>query len=68
MSQLIALDELKTVTGHKTLSAVERCLQKQGIKVIYGKKGFLFTTVDAINCVLGISKVSEQTESIEFDE
>lgn len=67
MPDLITLDQLKKATGHKTISGVERCLQKQGIKVIYGKKGFLFTTVDAINNALGINKETEPTETIEFD-
>lgn len=55
MTQLIATDELKRATGYSNTSDVEKCLQKNGIRVIYGKNGHIFTTLDAINNALGIS-------------
>lgn len=66
MSQLIAINELKEVTGYQNLADVEKCLQKNGVQVIYGKKGHLFTTLDAINKVLGVGKNAPTQDTIEL--
>lgn len=65
MTFLVSIDELKTATGYSNTSDVEKCLQKNGIRVIYGKKGHIFTTPDAINKALGLSSGQEK-EMIDF--
>ena len=54
MSHLISIDELKAATGCTNVADIEKCLQKNGIRVAYGKKSYLFTTLDAVNKALGI--------------
>ena len=65
MSNLISIDELKSATGYSNAADVEKCLQKNGIRVIYGKKGHIFTTLDAINKALGVEQTAESGD-IEF--
>jgi len=65
MNHLISIDDLKTATGYSNTADVERCLQKNGIPVIYGKKGHIFTTLDAINKALGID-AGQQQEKIQL--
>ncbi len=62
MTELISIDALKTATGYTNTADVEKCLQKNGIRVIYGKKGHIFTTLDAINQALGIRDKTNQQE------
>lgn len=62
MADLISLNELKQITGYKTAPAVEQCLVKNGVRFLYGRHG-IYTTIDAINAAMGISKDTvEQTE------
>lgn len=63
--KLISIDELKKATGYENTADVEKCLQKNGIRVIYGKKGYIFTTLEAINKALGIRK-NKDTSDIEL--
>jgi len=68
MSSLISIEELKVVTGYSNTSAVERFLTRNGIPFFYGKKGYIFTTREAMNRALGVSnKKVEDIETIEFD-
>ncbi len=65
MAFLISIDELKIATGYKKAADVEKCLQKNGVKVIYGKPGHIFTTLEAINKALGVNE-QQGNDSIEF--
>ncbi|MEY3760049.1 MAG: hypothetical protein RIR39_1540 [Pseudomonadota bacterium] len=62
MANLVSLNELKQITGYKTAPAVEECLTKNGVRFLYGRHG-IYTTIDAINAAMGISKdTAAQTE------
>ena len=60
MDNLVSLAELKEITGYKTAPAVEQCLTKNGVRFLYGRHG-IYTTIDAINAAMGISKDTTQT-------
>ncbi|MES9857329.1 MAG: hypothetical protein ABW166_12085 [Sedimenticola sp.] len=53
MDLFVTFDTLKEITGYKTSTAVEQCLKKQGIPILYGKNG-PFTTVTAFENALGL--------------
>jgi hypothetical protein len=65
MNTLISIDELKIATGYSNAADVEKCLQRNGVRVIYGKKGYIFTTIDAINTALGL-QTNQQSDTINF--
>jgi len=65
MSILVSIEELKIATGYNNVSAVENCLKRNGVPFLYGKKGYIFTTRDAINCALGISPDSTENKKFE---
>ena len=44
---------------------LEKCLKKNGVRVLYGKNGQPFTTLDAINAALGL-KASGTREEIDI--
>lgn len=63
--QLISIEELKEATGYKNTSDVEKCLQRNGVRMMYGRKGHIFTTIEAINESLGLTS-NDQQDSIEL--
>ncbi len=63
MNQLLSTEQLKKATGYKNVADIEKCLQKNHIRVIYGKKGNIFTTTDAINNALGIKTEPENDDN-----
>lgn len=63
MSAILNLDDLKTATGYKYASDVEKCLRKNGVRFLYGKTG-IYTTIDALNAAMGLqSGQIERTEA-----
>lgn len=66
MTSLVNLDQLKEITGHKTAPAVERCLIKNGVRFLYGRRG-VYTTTDAINAVMGLKNQDLTAASEEID-
>ena len=55
MSQiLIDSEQFQMAIGYERLGDLEKCLKKNGVRVLYGKNGQPFTTLDAINAALGL--------------
>jgi len=54
---LIDTEALKSVTGYKRNSDIEKCLEGQGIRYCYGKRG-PWTTLDLINASKGLAALS----------
>lgn len=66
MSQiLIDSEQLQKATGYERIGDLEKCLKKNGVRVLYGKNGQPFTTIDAINAALGL-KTSDEREDIDI--
>lgn len=66
MSQiLIDSEQLQKATGYERIGDFEKCLKKNGVRVLYGKNGQPFTTIDAINAALGL-KASGEREDIDI--
>ncbi len=66
MSQmLIDSEQLQKATGYERIGDLEKCLKKNGVRVLYGKNGQPFTTIDAINAALGL-KASGEREGIDI--
>jgi len=55
MSQIVTPEELKAATGYDRPGDIEKCLRKNGVRFLYGKKG-LYTTIDALNAAMGLHK------------
>jgi hypothetical protein len=64
-SILIDSEQLQKATGYDRHADLEKCLKKNGVRVLYGKNGQPFTTLDAINAALGL-KASEAREDIDI--
>lgn len=62
---LIDTAQLQKATGYERPVDVEKCLKKNGVRVLYGKNGQPFTTIDAINVALGL-KTNNNSEDIEI--
>ncbi len=56
MSSVVTFEQLKTITGYSISSCIEACLNKNGVRFLYGRNGGIFTTVDALNAAMGIAK------------
>lgn len=54
MSQIVTPEELKQATGYDRPGDIEKCLRKNGVRFLYGKKG-IYTTIDALNHAMGIT-------------
>ena len=66
MSQiLIDSEQLQKATGYERIGDLEKCLKKNGVRVLYGKNGQPFTTIDAINAALGL-KTGDEREDIDI--
>lgn len=50
---IIDFPELQRLTEYKSAAAIERCLEKQGIRVFWGKRG-VFTTREILNAAGGV--------------
>jgi hypothetical protein len=55
MSQIVTQEELKAATGYDRPGDIEKCLRKNGVRFLYGKKG-IYTTIDALNAAMGLHK------------
>ena len=64
MSAIVNSEDLQKATGYDRPCDIEKCLRKNGVRVLYGKNGTVFTTIDAINAALGLKPGSEQTDDI----
>jgi hypothetical protein len=62
---LIDSEQLKKATGYERPGDLEKCLKNNGVRVLYGKNGQPFTTLDAINAALGL-KTSDAKEEIDI--
>jgi len=62
---LIDSEQLQKATGYERPGDLEKCLKKNGVRVLYGKNGQPFTTLDAINAALGL-KASGAREDIDI--
>ena len=51
-SNLVTLDDLRAATGYHRPGDIERCLRKNGVQFLYGRRG-IYTTVDALNAAIG---------------
>lgn len=49
---IITQKEILEITGYNNIQSAKKCLQEQGILVITGKNGRIFTTLESINNVL----------------
>lgn len=69
MSTIITHDELKAMTGCKTISALEKCLRQNGVRFLYGKENNrIYTTIDALNAAMGLkSALPKQDTEQEID-
>lgn len=67
MSTIVTPAELKAATGYERASDIEKCLRKNGVRFLYGKTG-IYTTIDALNAAMGITKVkTDITEDQNID-
>ncbi|MCK9504687.1 MAG: hypothetical protein M0Q95_10960 [Porticoccaceae bacterium] len=67
MSAIITHEDLKAATGCARTSDLEKCLRKNGVRFLYGKKG-IYTTVDALNAAMGLkSDLPQQQTEQEID-
>ena len=62
---LIDSEQLQKAIRYERLGDFEKCLKKNDVRVLYGKNGQPFTTLDAINAALGL-KISSVREEIDI--
>lgn len=65
MSTIISTKELLTATGFTRVSDLEKCLRSQNVPFLFGKKGSIFTTIDAFNNALGVGSFIKETTGLE---
>jgi len=63
---IITFDDLQALTGYSRPADVERCLKKQGVKLIIGRDGRPSTTIEALNQALGVRQDRNLAPKIEF--
>jgi hypothetical protein len=63
--RILTSAQLEEITGYHRQSDIERCLMRQGVRVLHGKSG-IFTTVDALNAALGVKSESQPNDPIEI--
>lgn len=59
MSQIVTPEELKAATGYDRPGDIEKCLRKNGVRFLYGKRG-IYTTIDALNAAMGLHQMSQE--------
>ena len=57
-------DLLKELTGYKKPVEIAACLAKQGIPYFIGKRGRVWTTIDAVNAVMGVKINNDNQQDI----
>ncbi len=62
MTTIVNSEQLQKATGYDRLSDIEKCLKKNGVRVLYGKNGAIFTTIDALNAALGLKAQTDDNE------
>lgn len=55
MNAVIDEPELMQKTGYDTRAQLRACLEANGVKYMTGKRGRVFTTVDAFNAAMGLA-------------
>ena len=63
-SGTINQDLLKELTGYKKPVEIAACLSKQGIPYFIGKRGRVWTTIDAVNAVMGVKINNDSQQDI----
>ena len=63
-SGTINQDLLKELTGYKKPVEIAACLAKQGIPYFIGKRGRVWTTIDAVNAVMGVKINNDNQQDI----
>ena len=59
-------DLLQELTGYKKAVDIAACLSKQGIPYFIGKRGRVWTTLDAVNLAIGAQNTENgQQDTIE---
>jgi hypothetical protein len=67
MSSIVTPEELKAATGYDRPGDIEKCLRKNGVRFLYGKKG-IYTTIDALNAAMGLKpETVTPTNPIDID-
>jgi len=62
MTTIVNSEQLQKATGYDRLRDIEKCLKKNGVRVLYGKNGAIFTTIDALNAALGLKAQTDDNE------
>jgi len=62
---IISQEQLLEITGYSNAGNAEKCLAEQGIPVMHGKGGRIWTTLDAINSAL--IKQPPPRQAVEID-
>ena len=57
-------DLLRELTGYKKPAEIAVCLAKQGIPYFLGKRGQVFTTLDALNAAIGAKTTEDEQQDI----
>ncbi len=66
MSNIVTSDDLKSATGYDRTADIEKCLRKNGVRFLYGKKG-IYTTIDALNAAMGLKSVGTDKKEPDID-
>ena len=61
---IVTSKDLQEATGYERPCDVEKCMKKNGVAILYGKNGTVFTTIDAINAALGLRSGNKQVDEI----
>lgn len=65
IEQILTSKHLSEITGYQRPADIERCLMRQGVRVLHGKDG-IFTTLDAVNAALGVKSDHQPNTDIEI--
>jgi len=62
MTTIVNSEQLQKATGYDRLGDIEKCLKKNGVRVLYGKNGAIITTIDTLNAALGLKAQTDNNE------
>ncbi|WP_394713358.1 DUF4224 domain-containing protein [Desulfogranum marinum] len=67
---IISQETLADITGYSRTPEIAACLTRQGIRYLQGKRGRIFTTIEALNHAMGATELHRQVttanQEIEF--
>jgi hypothetical protein len=49
---IIEQEQILSMTGYNNAGSAEKCLKDQGVPILHGKGGRIYTTIDALNAAL----------------